>query len=200
MNQWGRHPMGKDSRTLVFGIVIIGIIGYLLIPNFFKSIYSSINPTNTVTSLNNVNPPSTAVPNALDSSGNPIQNSSSVNNTLVSGNGDNTISSGYWILFVANGAFQQISVNAQDYAFVQGLIQSDSKGIKSITVFLVTSGQIHQYVVSNETSSVICNMAAINMRATNATPTPTPTPTATPTPTETITPTPTPNTTSITTP
>lgn len=164
-NQWGRQPKWKDSRTLVFGIVIIGIIGYQFLPNFFKAIYSSIDPTVTATNLNNVNPPSTYDPNALNSFGNPIQNSSSVNNTLDSGNGNNTISTGYWLLFVSNGTFQQLSVNAQNYAFVQGLIQSDSKGSATVTIFLIDNGQIHQYIVSNETYLVISNMATINTRA-----------------------------------
>ena len=68
---------------------------------------------------------------------------------------------------------------------MQGLIQSDSKGIGAITVYLVASGQIHQYIVSNETSLVISNMATINMRASNApsTSTPIPIPTSIPTPT-----------------
>jgi len=63
---------------------------------------------------------------------------------LNSGKGNNEITTGYWILSVSNGAFRQVSVNAQDYAFVQGLIQSDSKGIGAITIFLVANGQIQQ--------------------------------------------------------
>ena len=196
-NQWGRQPMGKDSQTLILGIVIIGIIAYLFLPNFFKAINSSTDPTGSATSLNNVNQPSAYDPNALNSSGYPIQNSPSVNNTLNSGNGNNEMTTGYWILFVYNGTIQQLPVNAQDYAFIQGLVNSDAKGTPTNPnpIYLVENGQVQKYVVSNETYSIISNIATINKRSstslpdTNQTPSPTPTPTpTTPTPT---TPTPT---------
>lgn len=167
MNQWGRQPVGKDSRTLVIGIVIIGIIGYLLLPNIFKTINPSIDPTVAVPSINDVNLPSTNDPNALNSSSSSSQLFPSVNNTLNIGSGNNAISSGYWVLFISNGTSHQLSINAQDYTFVQELIQSDSKGIGTTTVFLVDNGQIHQYNISNETYSVISNLATINARASN---------------------------------
>ncbi|MDR3587147.1 MAG: hypothetical protein P4L59_17810 [Desulfosporosinus sp.] len=168
MNQWGRQPMGMDSRTLVFGIVIIGIIGYLLLPNLFKTFNSSTDSVQTSTNLSNVNPPSTYDPSTVNSSGDPIQNSPSVNNALNSANRNSEISTGDWILFLSDGAFQQFSVNAQVYAFLQELIQSDRKGTANITVFLVENGQIHQFIVSNETYSVIANIATINARASNS--------------------------------
>lgn len=173
MNQWGRQPMGMDSRTLVFGIVIIGIIGYLLLPNLFKTFNSSTDSIVTSTNLSNVNPPSTydpstSDPSTVNSSGYPTQNFPSVNNALNSANRNSEISTGDWILFLSDGAFQQFSVNAQVYAFLQELIQSDRKGTANITVFLVENGQIHQFIVSNETYSVISNIAAINARASNS--------------------------------
>ncbi|MDR3543125.1 MAG: hypothetical protein P4L69_19495 [Desulfosporosinus sp.] len=186
-NQWGRQPMGMDSRTLVFGIVIIGIIGYMFIPNFFKSVNSSTDPTVTATSPNNVNSSSTNDPNTLNSSGYPIQNLPRVNNTLNNGNGNNEITTGYWILCIYNGTIQQLPINSQDYAFVQGLVNSDTKGSTTNQIFLVENGQIQKYVVSNETYSIIANMATINKRSSNSLPdtyqTPSPTPT---TPTLTI--------------
>lgn len=57
MNQWGHPPMGKDLRTLAFGIVIIAIIGVGL----FKTNYFSIDATATATPTN-VNSPSTIIP------------------------------------------------------------------------------------------------------------------------------------------
>ncbi|MDR3600969.1 MAG: hypothetical protein P4L49_10915 [Desulfosporosinus sp.] len=161
-NQWGRQPMRKDSWTLVLGIIIIGMMGYLFIPNFFKS-----DPTVPATNLNDVNQPNTYDPNALNSAGNPIQNSPSTNNILNNGNSNNELTTGYWILFVSNGTVQQLSVNAQEYALVQGLIESDSKGIAKITVFLIDNGQIHQFVITNETYSIISNIAIINTRSSN---------------------------------
>ena len=169
-NQWRRQPLGIDSQTLVIGIVIIGIIGYLFIPNFFKSINSGLDPIATATSLNSVNPPNTSDPNPLNSSSDPVQTSPSVNNTLDNGNGNSKLSTGYWILSVSNGAFQQFSVSAQVYTFLQGLINSDSKGTPVITVFLINNGQIRQYIVSNEIYSVISNMTTIDTRASNTSP------------------------------
>jgi len=196
-NQWGRQPMGKDSRTLVVGVIIIGIIGYLLLPNFFKA-----DPTVASVSLDNVNvnqPPSTYNPSIPNSSGNTVQTTPGVNNTLDSGNGTSKISTGYWILSVSNGSIQQFSVSAQVYAFLQGLINSDSKGTAEITVFLIDNGQIHQYVVSNEIYSVISNMATIETRASKAFPSSTPntspssTPNASPSSTPNASPSSTPN-------
>lgn len=172
-NQWWRQLNGKinqDLLTLPLVIVVIGIIGYLLFPNFFSDIYSYINPTVTTTSLNNVTLPSTSDPNNLNSFSYSSQTLPDTNNTLTSGNGNNDITTGYWILVVTNGAFQQLSVNAQDYAFVQRLINTDSKGTPANTVFLIDNGQIHKYVVSNELYSVISNMATIETRASSISP------------------------------
>ncbi|HUX46786.1 MAG TPA: hypothetical protein VMV58_02120 [Desulfosporosinus sp.] len=169
-NQWWRQPRGKLSQefgTLAIGIVIIGIIGYLFFPSLFKDIYSLSNPTVAATTLNNAYLPSTDNPNALNSSSSSSQLFPSVNNTVNIGSEKNVITSGYWVLYVSNGTSQQLSVNAQDYAFIQELIQSDSRGSATVTIFLIDNGQIHQYVVSNEVYSVISNIATIETRASN---------------------------------
>ena len=198
MNQWGRQPMGKDSRTLVLGIVIIGILGYLLLPNFFKAVNSSMDSTVASTGLNNVNQPSTYDPNALNSTSSPSQLFPNSNKSMAigNGNGNNSISSGYWILFVSNGAVQQLSVNAQEYALIQGLIESDSRGNATITIFLIDNGQIHQFIVSSETYSIISNIATINARTSNSSTNYTP-PSSPPTTTPPTIPTTTPTTTAI---
>jgi hypothetical protein len=175
-NQWGHQPMGKDSWRLVLGIVIIGIIGYLLIPNFLKA-----EATIPATSLNNVNPSSTYDPNDPNSSGYPTQSLPTVTNALNNSNGNNELTAGYWILFLYDGTIQQLPVNAQDYAFVQGLVNSDTKGTSTNPVFLVESGQIQKYVVSNETYSIISNMATINRRSSNSLPNTNQAPSQTPT-------------------
>lgn len=202
-NQWGRQPMGKDSRTLVFGIIIIGIIGYLILPNFFKAINSSTDPAVPATSLNNVNQSSTYDPNALNSPSSSSQLFPSINNTMNNGSENNALTSGYWVLFVSNGTTRQLSVNAQDYAFLQELFQSDNKGTGAFTVFLVDQGQIHQYFVSKEAYSIISDMASIKERPSNVTPnassnptpdvSPNPAPDVSPNPTPNVSPNPTPN-------
>ena len=168
--------MQKDSRALVLGIVIIVIIGYHFLPNLFQA-----DPTIAPTSLNNINLPSTYDPNALNSSNSSSQVFPSVNNTMNIGSGNNALTSGYMVLFVSNGISQQLSVNAQDYAFLQELFQSDNNGIGASTVFLVDNGQMQQYNVSKETYSIISNMATIKARTSNTSTSSTPPTTMLPT-------------------
>ena len=163
---------------MVLGIVIIGIIGYLLLPSFSKTINPSNDTTVTGTSLENINQPSTNDSNALNS---PSQLFPSVNNTMNIGNGNNALTSGYWVLYISNGTTQQLSVNTQDYAFLQELFQSDNNGIGASTVFLVNNGQISQYIVSKEIYSIISNMASIKARPSNTSTPSTPTTTTLPT-------------------
>ncbi|MFZ3100685.1 MAG: hypothetical protein WA131_12625 [Desulfitobacteriaceae bacterium] len=169
-NQLWRNPRStksKDLQSLALGILIFGIIGYLLFPNLFKDISSLNNPTADAASINDVNLPRTNEPYALNSSSSTSQLFPSATNTINIGSGNNAISSGYWVLFVSNGTSQQLPINAQDYAYLQRLIQSDSKGSATVTIFLINNGQIHQYVISNEVYSVISNIATINTRASN---------------------------------
>ena len=165
-NERWRQPRGEfrpDIGTLALVIVIIGIIGYLLFPAFFKDISNS-----TVTDSGIINQPSTTDPSALYSPNSSSQLFPSVNNTMNLGIENNAITSGYGVLYVSNGVSQQLSVSAQDYAFLQGLFQTDNKGSGAITVFLADNGQIHRYIVSNETYSIICNIASIKSRVSNA--------------------------------
>lgn len=161
---WERQPRIPE---LLIWIVIICIIGYLLFPNLFRDISSSLTPTTATPYLSSVNPSSTNDLNTLNSTNSSSQLFPSVNNTTSSGNGDNVLASGYWILFVSNGASQQLSISTQDYSFVQGLIQSDNKGSAAVKIFLIDNGQIHQYTVSNEIYAILSNMAIIAARASN---------------------------------
>lgn len=161
-NQQGRQSLKKYPQTLLLWIIIIGIIGYLLLPNF-----SETTPPIMDSRLDNANQPRTNDPNPLNSSDFPIPNSTSVNDTLNSAIGNDKLSNGYWILFVSNDAVQQFFANAQVYAFLKELINSDSKGTPKITVFLIDNGKINQHVVSNEIYSVISHLIAIESRASN---------------------------------
>lgn len=169
-NQWGRLPHGlmrQNIGALILGFVIFSIIGYLLLPKFSRNIYSFINPTVTATSLNNVNSPSTYNPSALNSSAYSIQNSPTTYN-MNSENGRNDVTTGYWILFVSNGKFTQLSINIDVTTFVQRLIESDRKGTAINKIFLIDNGRIRQYMVSNEIYSIISNMSTVDSRALNA--------------------------------
>lgn len=182
-NHWGRQPMGKNSRTSVFTIVIIGFIGYLLFNNFFKA-----DQTIATTSLKNVNPQSTNDPNALSSTVSKSQIFPDGNNAMNLNSGNTTITTGYWVLFISNGTTQQLSLNTQDHAFLQELFQSDNNGIRASTVFLVDNGQIRQYIVSKETYSIISNMGSIKARRSNTSTSTTTPPTSTAPPTTTTPP------------
>ena len=46
--------------------------------------------------------------------------------------GDNDTLTGYWILFNSNGAITPFNLSANDYTFIQRLIQNDNKGIPNI--------------------------------------------------------------------
>ncbi|WP_434510313.1 hypothetical protein [Desulfitobacterium sp. AusDCA] len=162
-NQWERRP--RIPELLI--VVVLIIIGYLLFSYFFKNISSQVNPTASASSINDINSSSINDPNALNSSGSSSPLLPNANNTLNSGSGNNALASGYWILFVSNGTSQQLSVSAQDYAFIQGLIQSDSKGSPTVTLFLIENGQIHQHIVSNEIYSILSNMATIITQGSN---------------------------------
>lgn len=165
-NQWERRP--RIPELLI--VVVLIIIGYLLFSYFFKNISSQVNPTASASSINDINSSSINDPNALNalnSSGSSSPLLPNANNTLNSGSGNNALASGYWILFVSNGTSQQLSVSAQDYAFIQGLIQSDSKGSPTVTIFLIENGQIHQHIVSNEIYSILSNMATIITQGSN---------------------------------
>lgn len=166
-NPWGRQPrseMWQDLQALAFWVVVIGIIGYLLFPNFFKDIYSRVNPTVAETSnLSDVSLPDTANTDSFTAPGLSIQNFPNVSSALYSNKND--ISTGYWVIFVAEGEFKQFAVSADTYAFLQRLIESDQKGVAKSTVMLASNGQIHKYIVSDEIYTIITNMALIDTRA-----------------------------------
>ncbi len=160
-NQQGRQIIGKNPWTLVFVIVIISIIGYRLLPDYPKT-----TPPLTSTSLPD-SQPNTNDPNPLNSSSYPIIDSPSANNTSSSGNETSKLATGNWILYLSKGTLQEFSVSPQDYAFIQGLIISDRKGTPTMTVILVDNGQIREYDVSDEISSIISNLIAIDSRTSN---------------------------------
>lgn len=192
-NPWRRQPrssLWKNLQALAFMSLIIGIIAHLFLPGFLNNL--SAVPT---ASPVNLNLPSINDPNSSNPSQNAIQNVPAMSN--ISGI-NNALAAGYWIIFLTNGKLQQLSVNSQDYTFIQGLIQSDSKGTGAITIFLVENGKIRQYAVNGEIFSIISNMTTIEIRATNPAPTTDPNISLTPSPK--VSPNSTPNATSPATP
>lgn len=166
-NTWGRPPRSEiwqDLQALALWVFIIGVAGFVLFPNFFKDIYSHLSDPVTETTtfndqytLNNSVNPNTGLSDNQAFFG---QDFSNVSNSLYS-NGSNEVSSGYWVIFVADGEFKQLSVSGDAYAFLLQLIESDNKVTGKNTIILSANGQICKYVVSDEIYMIITNMALI---------------------------------------
>ena len=168
---WGRPPrndLWKDLQALALWVLIIGVVGYVIFPSFFKDIYSKLSVTDTASSTLDGNYTldySTNLDtNAVDPQTVLGQDLSSVTKALYN-NGKNEISSGYWVIFVADGEFKQLAVSSEAYAFILPLIESDQSVEGKSTVILVANGQIKNFKVSEEIYAIINNMALIVGRA-----------------------------------
>lgn len=170
----GRKLYGINQEQVgssVFAIVIIVIILYLSYKIFFKGGYYSLGSSFPATSLTKQS--SSYQPsdwNAYNYSSLPVQSSSNLyessnynsfdyssQSSLTTSEKNDTLT-GYWILFESNGTITQLNLSANDYAFIQRLIQNDNKGIPKIKIFLVENGKTRQYIVSNELYTIIVNM------------------------------------------
>lgn len=168
---WGRPPrndLWQDLQALALWILIIGVVGYVVFPNFFKDIYSKLSEPAAQTSTL---PEDYTLNNSTNLNTNPNdqqtllgQDSSSVSNALYN-NGKNEVSSGYWVIFVAEGEFKQLAVSSDAYAFLLQLIESDQSVEGKSTVILAANGQIRKFTVSEEIHTIINNMALIVGRA-----------------------------------
>ncbi|MGI6120552.1 MAG: hypothetical protein ACOYIB_08325 [Desulfosporosinus sp.] len=165
-NFWGRPPRGelwKDLQALALWILIIGVVGYVVFPNLFKDIYSRLSEPVTQTSTLNdnytLNDTTNLNANINDQQSLFGQDFSSVSNALY--NGKNDVSTGYWIIFVAEGEFRQLAVSSDAYTFMLKLIESDQKVEGKNSVILTANGQIKKFTVSEEIYSIINNMALI---------------------------------------
>ena len=168
---WGRRPgndLWKDLQALALWILIIGVVGYILFPTFFKDIYSRLtDPVAQTSTLNDnytLNNSTNLNTNTDDQQTLLGQDYSSVSNALY--NGKNDVTSGYWIIFVAEGEFKQLAVSSDAYSFLLRLIESDQSAEGKSTVILAANGQIRKFTVSEEIYTIITNMALIVGRAT----------------------------------
>lgn len=163
---WGRPPrndLWKDLQALALWVLIIGVVGYIVFPNFFKDIYSTLSDPVTQTSTPDnytLQTTDNTNANAYDQQTLFGQNSSSVSNALYN-NGTNEVSSGFWIIFVAEGEFKQLAVSSDAYAFIIRLVESDQSVEGKNAIILAASGQIKKFNVSEEIYAIINNMALI---------------------------------------
>ena len=167
---WGRPPrndLWRDLQALALWILIIGVVGYILFPNFFKDIYSRLSdPVTQTSSLNDnytLNNPANLNTNTNDPQTLLGQDFSSVSNALYN-NGKNEVSAGYWVIFVAEGEFKQLAVSSEAYAFLLRLIESDQTVVGKSTIILAANGQIQKFTVSEEIYAIMNNMALIVAR------------------------------------
>lgn len=166
---WGRPPRNEiwqDLQALALWILIIGVVGYVLFPNFFKDIYSRLSdPVTQTSTLNdyNLNNSSNLYTDLTTPQSLLGQDFSSVTNALYN-NGKDEVSSGYWVIFVSEGEFKQLAVSTEAYAFLLRLIESDQKATGKSTVILAANGQIRKFSVSEEIYAIINNISLISVR------------------------------------
>lgn len=168
-NNWRRPPRSeiwRELQALALWILIIGVVGYSLFPNFFKNIYSRLSePVSQTSTLNDnytLNNTTSTNSDGTNSQAAIGQGFSSVSNALYNGNSE--VSSGYWIIFVSSGEFKQLAVSSEAYAFLLRIIESDQGAAGKNTVILAANGQIQKYSVSEEVYSIISNMEIIGAR------------------------------------
>ncbi len=167
---WGRPPRNEiwqDLQALALWILIIGVVGYVLFPNFFKDIYSRlsdpVSKTSTLDDNYTLNNTLDLYPNLTTSQTILGQDLSSVPNSPYN-YGNDEVTSGYWIIFVSEGEFKQLAVTPETYTFLLRLIESDKKATGKSTVILTANGQIRKLIVSEEIYSIINNIALIEAR------------------------------------
>ncbi|NLI91802.1 MAG: hypothetical protein GX434_06215 [Peptococcaceae bacterium] len=162
--EWGRPPkndLWSDIQALALWVFIVGIVGYLLFPDFFHSVYNRLTLTSGETeSIGEITLPSSNINLSDTSSQYSLPN---VYNSIYSGNSE--ISDGYWALFVMENEFSQLALSTESYAFVLKLIDGDRKAEVKNTVLLAANGKIQKYVVSDEVYAILLNMSKINTRS-----------------------------------
>ncbi|MDR3289364.1 MAG: hypothetical protein LBT22_08050, partial [Peptococcaceae bacterium] len=129
MSNYGRRQPrnmgGKDLQSLAVWVVIIGVIGYLLFPSFFKELYFS--RTEAVTSTGGTN--EVRLPGDYQSvSSNELPSevySEAGNNFKPLYGQDNAMATGYWAIMTVSGNLRELSLSGEDYAFILKMIQND---------------------------------------------------------------------------
>jgi hypothetical protein len=150
-----------DIQALALWIFIVGIVGYLLFPDFFHNVYSQLAvPDEETTEMGEITLPSSNIDFTNSANGYELPN---VYNSLYSG--DSEISDGYWAIFVLDNEFKQLSLSTESYAFVLRLIDGDRKAEIKNTILLAANGKIQKYVVSDEIYGILSNLSEINSRS-----------------------------------
>lgn len=170
-NNWGRPPQNnqwRDIKGLAFWVIIIGLGLFLLFPNFFQDVYANLTASKGQSDLGEVTlPSSTDSINNYGSSDYYASLYGTLNGSTLNG-GSSEVTAGYWIIFVGDGEFKQLSVTYEVYNFLSNLIKNDQKATSGQTIILVSNGQISTNQVSEEIYEIINNIAEINGRSAGA--------------------------------
>lgn len=165
-NTWGRPPANNiwsDLRALALWIFIVGIVGYLLFPDFFHNVYNQLTvPAATSTQeLDEITLPASPGTSVSESE----SELPSTYNSIYSG--DSEISDGYWAIFVLDNEFTQLALTTDNYTFILKLIDTDTKAEVKNTLLLAANGKIKKYSVSDEVYGIVSNIYRINHRSGN---------------------------------
>ena len=178
-NSWGRPPRNEiwqDIQALAFWILLVGVGAYILFPNFFSDVYSRLtDPVAQLvdTTTGTYDPDyygydtynSYSTDNYSNTSSSYLYSSGNYGSSATSPYLGNEVATGYWVLFVAEGDFKQLSVTSEAYTFLLRLIEKDQIGESKNTLILAANGQIRKFNVTNEIYQIVTNMAAIETRA-----------------------------------
>lgn len=165
-NTWGHPPKNDlwgDFKALAIWILIIGIMGYLLFPDFFHNVYDQLAfSSDTTTDIGEISLPTSS--DVLDTATEDTSTDlPSVYNSLYTG--DSEISDGYWAIFVQDNEFQQLALSSESYAYILKVIDSDTKGEVNKILLLASNGQIHKYTVTEEMYNIVLNLNKIHTRS-----------------------------------
>ncbi|UWG95772.1 hypothetical protein LPY66_12700 [Dehalobacter sp. DCM] len=166
-NTWGHPPKNDlwgDFQALAIWIFIIGVVGYLLFPDFFHKVYDQLAFSGeSIETIDEITLPTTtdeADDTTVDTDDSDLP---SVYNSLYTG--DSEISDGYWAIFVQDNEFQQLALSSESYGYILKIIDSDTKGQAKKILLLSSNGQIHKYTVTEEMYNIILNLNKINTRS-----------------------------------
>jgi len=166
-NAWGRPPKDDiwgDIQALAIWIFIVGIVGYLLFPDFFQSVYNHLTVSNNnLEEDGEISLPASNLDYNYYNYDFEKSNLPNVYGSIYTG--DSEISDGYWAIFVKDNEFQQLPLSTESYAFILRLIDGDRKADVKNTLLLAANGQISKYVVSDEVYNIIANLNQINLRS-----------------------------------
>lgn len=167
-NSWGRPPRNEvwqDLQALAIWLFVIGIIGYLLFPSFFKDVYTrlTVPVVETTAAGDSTSTGDSAYESPASGQEYPeLPEYTELYNSLYTGKDE--VSAGYWVIFVADGQFNQLGISLETYNFLMRIIENDRNSVVKNTVIFAANGQIQKNIVSDEVYAIISSLATIDGR------------------------------------